>query len=295
MNAHSDGPTRALVLGGGGPVGIGWQTGLLTGLREAGLDLADAEVIVGTSAGSVVGALAAARIDFTTALTGLTGLAEAVDSTALVAGMQALVTALFQVAPGADPRQVVAEIAKAAEQADTMDEQSYLDLYAVVADTPWPKGFHCTVNDARTGESLVWGPDSGVPLRHAVAASCAVPFIYPPVSVNGSRYVDGGIVSPLNATAAPSTDRMVVISCSPLAATVPGMPAWLTQTSADELAAVGDARWLATVEPGGELADDLANMMNPRLTPQAFGIGLRQAGQELDRLAAVWTGERSSV
>jgi predicted acylesterase/phospholipase RssA len=54
-------PTRALVLGGGGAVGVGWQTGLLTGLREAGVDLAGAESIVGTSAGALVGALLAVR------------------------------------------------------------------------------------------------------------------------------------------------------------------------------------------------------------------------------------------
>src|SRR5277367_4517725 len=47
---------RALVLGSGGPIGIAWQAGLLAGLAEAGVDLADADFIVGTSAGSFVGA-----------------------------------------------------------------------------------------------------------------------------------------------------------------------------------------------------------------------------------------------
>jgi NTE family protein len=42
---------RALVLGGGGVAGIAWTTGLLFGLSERGVDLRDAELIVGTSAG----------------------------------------------------------------------------------------------------------------------------------------------------------------------------------------------------------------------------------------------------
>lgn len=46
----------ALVLGGGGLTGIGWEIGVLAGLAEAGLDLADADVVIGTSAGSIVGA-----------------------------------------------------------------------------------------------------------------------------------------------------------------------------------------------------------------------------------------------
>lgn len=48
--------TYALALGGGGVTGIAWETGLLKGLRDAGLDLTGADLIVGTSAGSVVGA-----------------------------------------------------------------------------------------------------------------------------------------------------------------------------------------------------------------------------------------------
>src|SRR5688572_11394097 len=48
--------TRAVVLGGGGPVGIAWESGLAAGLAETGVDLAAADFIMGTSAGSVVGA-----------------------------------------------------------------------------------------------------------------------------------------------------------------------------------------------------------------------------------------------
>src|SRR5437879_2861420 len=48
--------TRALVLGGGGPVGVGWESGLAAGLAEAGVVLGAADLVVGTSAGSIVGA-----------------------------------------------------------------------------------------------------------------------------------------------------------------------------------------------------------------------------------------------
>ena len=47
---------RALVLGGGGVTGIAWEIGLIAGLADLGIDLAAADVIIGTSAGSVVGA-----------------------------------------------------------------------------------------------------------------------------------------------------------------------------------------------------------------------------------------------
>jgi len=49
-------PTRALVLGGGGSAGNAWLIGIVAGLAEAGLDVTDAELIVGTSAGSTAAA-----------------------------------------------------------------------------------------------------------------------------------------------------------------------------------------------------------------------------------------------
>ncbi|MEO5876319.1 MAG: patatin-like phospholipase family protein, partial [Streptosporangiaceae bacterium] len=55
--------SRALVLGGGGVAGIGWEAGLVTGLRKAGVDLGEADVIIGTSAGSVVGTMIAQGAD----------------------------------------------------------------------------------------------------------------------------------------------------------------------------------------------------------------------------------------
>ena len=51
---------RALVLGGGGITGIAWELGLLAGLRRNGVDVTGADLVVGTSAGAVVGALVVA-------------------------------------------------------------------------------------------------------------------------------------------------------------------------------------------------------------------------------------------
>ena len=55
--------TRALILGGGGPVGVGWESGLAVGLAREGVILSDSDLIVGTSAGSIVGARLALRMD----------------------------------------------------------------------------------------------------------------------------------------------------------------------------------------------------------------------------------------
>ena len=55
LRPDQSGSRRAIVLGGGGVAGIAWETGLLTGLKQLGIDFGQADVVVGTSAGSVVG------------------------------------------------------------------------------------------------------------------------------------------------------------------------------------------------------------------------------------------------
>jgi len=66
--------------------------------------------------------------------------------------------------------------------------------------------------DAETGETRVFDREAGVNLIDAVAASCAVPGIWPPVSIGGRRYVDGGIRSSDNADLAAGYARIVVLS-----------------------------------------------------------------------------------
>src|SRR5258706_11290324 len=53
----------ALVLGAGGITGVAWQLGILIGLHDQGLDLTGADLIVGTSAGAMTGALIGAFKD----------------------------------------------------------------------------------------------------------------------------------------------------------------------------------------------------------------------------------------
>lgn len=50
---------RALVLGGSGNVGVAWEIAVLAGLFEGGVDVRSADLVIGTSAGSVVGAIMA--------------------------------------------------------------------------------------------------------------------------------------------------------------------------------------------------------------------------------------------
>jgi NTE family protein len=283
-------PARALVLGGGGAVGVGWQAGLLTGLREAGADLAGANATVGTSAGALVGALLSSGRDVTDALTSLAALGQSIDPGSLAAGDEAFLSAICQAGLDTDPRQALQAIGRAAREASTPAEDAYLGLFGTLDGTAWPAGFRCTATDTDTGDLVVWDQGSGVPLLHAVAASCSVPVLFPAVTIKGRRYMDGGILSHLNAAAAPPADVLVVLSCHPLGSRGTGGGGSLAAsvTPDAELAPLRQTSRLAAVEPDFSDIAAPANMMDPNLAIQAFQIGKRQAEREAAAIQAAW-------
>ena len=63
---------------------------------------------------------------------------------------------------------------------------------AAIARGDWPaRAYACTAVDAETGEFVTWSKDSGVPIERAIASSCCVPGIFPPITINGRHW--GGI------------------------------------------------------------------------------------------------------
>lgn len=283
-------PTRALVLGGGGAVGVGWQIGLLTGLREAGVDLAGTKAIVGTSAGALVGALLSSDREVTDALASLAALGQSVDPDSLAEGEETFLSAMRQASLDTDPRQALRAIGRAAKEASTPAEDVYLGLFGTLDGTAWPAGFRCSAIDTDTGDLVMWDQGSGVPLLHAVASSCAVPVLFPTVTIKGRRYMDGGILSHLNATAAPPTDVLVVLSCHPLGSKRARVDSALAAsvTPDAELAPLRETRLVVAVEPDFSDIEAPVNLMDLNLAIQALQIGRRQAAGEAAAIQAAW-------
>ena len=189
-----------------------------------------------------------------------------------------------------DPRQALRAIGRAAQEASTPAEDVYLGLFGTLDGTAWPAGFRCTATDTDTGDLVVWDQGSGVPLLHAVAASCAVPVLFPAVTIKGRRYMDGGILSHLNAAAAPPADVLVVLSCHPLGSQGAGGGGSLAAsvTPDAELAPLRETRRLVAAVPDFSDIEAPANMMDPNLAIQAFQIGKRQAEREATAIQAAW-------
>jgi NTE family protein len=207
---------RALVLAGGGVAGIAWELGVLRGLQDADPGLVarviGADMVIGTSAGSAV----AAQVTSGVALDDLYA-AQLSDETAEIEvelDMATLFARFAEAVAGAatppDVRRAVGALAL-----DTPTVPEAIRHAAVAARLPvpgWPdRELLLPAVDAETGDYVVFTKDSGVALVDAVAASCAVPGVWPPVTINGRRYMDGGTRSGTNADLAAGCDRVLVI------------------------------------------------------------------------------------
>ncbi|MEU6553491.1 patatin-like phospholipase family protein [Streptomyces sp. NPDC046915] len=206
--------TEALVLGGGGVGGIAWITGLLTGLADSGQDVTGADVIVGTSAGSAV----AAQLGSGLALAEL--YARQVDPASQAAEIMAemdlegfaadIAAAMGDAATVADMRRAVGRVALGATTVPEPERRAVIESRLPVH--LWPaRALRIVAVDAETGEPRVFDSASGVNLVDAVAASCAVPGVWPPVTIDGRRYVDGGVRSIANADYASGASRVLVV------------------------------------------------------------------------------------
>ena len=282
MAASNPAGGRALVLGGGGVTGVAWETGLLFGLAEAGIDLTTADLLVGTSAGSVV----AAQVAGGCALDELFAVQTAppTGETAARLGGGNLVRFLVALAWRGDAQRARARLGRAALRARTVSEAERRAVIERRLPRPdWPeRRLLITAVNATTGAFVVFDRDSGVSLVDAVGASCAVPLVWPPVTIQGQRYMDGGVRSVTNADLATGCGCVVVIA-----------PTTAALRRADRVQAQ-----LASLAPGARAVvvspDALArqaigrNVLDPSRRQGSAAAGRRQAAPVADRVRAVW-------
>ncbi|HUR03291.1 MAG TPA: patatin-like phospholipase family protein [Nonomuraea sp.] len=269
---------RALVMGGGGVTGIAWTTGVLAALAAGGLDVAgSADKIIGTSAGSAVAAQITSGLSLPELLERQTN--PALQAPELQSGvpMDQLWATLQKIYEStgdpAEQRRKVGAMALATDTVSEAERRKVIEARLPVHN--WPdRDLVIVAVEAATGEAALFGPGSGVALVDAVAASCAVPGVWPPVTIDGVRYVDGGVRSTTNADLASGYDRILILA--PMPELLPGFEA------------VGGT--IEVIEP--DEASVAAAGGDP-LDPAARGVsaeaGYAQGTALVDRVAALWT------
>jgi NTE family protein len=274
--------SRALVLGGGGVTGVAWEIGVLAGLAEAGVDLSGADLVVGTSAGSVVAAQVASGLP----IEEMYGRQLAAPGAEVAARMStgALLRWLATLLTTRDPRRARARIGRMALAARTMPEaerRAVLEARLPVRDWP-PRRLLITAVDAATGDFRAFDRDSGVALVDAVGASCAVPGVWPPVTIDGRRWIDGGARSAANVDLAAGCEHVVVLA--PLTAGFGPLP-----SVASQVRALGGAA-VAVVSPDAAARRAIGrNALDPARPAPAARAGRAQAAAAAAAVGAAWS------
>lgn len=276
-------PTAALVLGGGGVTGAAWELGMLAGLAAEGIDLTSADLVVGTSAGAIVGA----QVTSGASIADLYQEQLAPPDGEPPPRMGPIVQARWALAAlsSRDRAQVRARLGRMALRAKTIPEAERLQMIAArLPAREWPtRRLLITAVDAQTGEFTTFDAASGASLVQAVAASCAAPCVWPPIGIGGRHWIDGGVRSPANADLAAGHHRVAVIA---------PITRGFTASLASQVAALTrDGTMVTVVEPDGRAGKFIGrNGLDPALRAPAARAGYAQAAAAAPQVAAVWPG-----
>jgi NTE family protein len=274
---------RALVLGGGGVTGVAWELGILAGLAEAGFDPTAADLYVGTSAGSVVAAQVTSGIPIEELYERQLAPPDGEISARIGAARFAKAGwAMLRARQGEAFRKRIGAVAL---KARTLTEAERREVIAGrLGGLAWPdQRLLITACDAYTGAFKVFDADSGVSLVDAVGASCAVPGVWPPVTIGDTRYIDGGMRSSTNADLAEGSERVIVIA----PVTFGGGP---VGRLADEVRLLGRTAKVVTVTPDKPARAAIGrNVLDPAFRAASARAGREQAARVVDEVMRTWS------
>ncbi len=290
---YGAGCQRTLVLGGGGVYFVAWQVAYLNGLAKRGLALDQAEIIVGTSAGSLIASILAngslkrfnKQVDWISRVPALVGLLAPANN---FHPSQLRALDMFRDADNAR-NETIRDIGFAALAAHTPTaaEMRRSTGFAIAA-RGWPsKALNISTVDCYTGERLVITSTAGISAIRASAASSAVPGIFSPQPIHDRFCMDGGVSGTgTHSDLVAGAKRALIISLganqSAPAPTMTIQPDRL-RTELAELQKAG-----TTAYARGPHKVDLAQLMDPTAVPEALALGDEQAGQDVVELAAFW-------
>lgn len=290
-------PRRALVLGGGGATGNAWEIGVLAGLCEAGLDVTDAEVIIGTSAGATVAAQVSSRVPLTTLYNQVLTLGGGLRSAPVSphggpdptrAARNVMQRTAEIIANAADPadmrRRIGAAFLEGALESD-FTSQWRASVATRLPNHDWPtRRVLIVAVDAHTGEPIVFDSNSGVELVDSVAASTSNGRTY---GIAGRRYIDGGYRRNENADLAAGYERVLVLS--PFGGRSRHPLHWRMQLAAQLEELRDNGSTVETVFPAGDSERMFGpNAMDLSLRPAAARAGKQQGQTLAEHLDHFW-------
>lgn len=281
----------ALVLAGGGLAGIAWEIGVLRGLADSAPDamrllLDPSTTFIGTSAGSAVAAQLGNGVDLDEAYEAQLR-EESAELGADIDGKQLEALFASAVESSTSPEDARRRLGVLALNTQTLPEQTRRAVIAARSrDIDWTqRNLMITAVDTATGALRIFDRASGVDLIDAVCASCAVPGVWAPVTIQGARYMDGGVRSGSNADLAAGADWVMIITPRP-GVGVPGVGTIPTA----ELDALASSRVEVIYADEASIAAFGPNSLDPTVRAASAQAGRAQGVRLGTRITALVGG-----
>lgn len=271
---------RVLVLGGGGLAGLGWFAGLLHGLHRHGVDLRNADRMIGTSAGSATAAQLRSGTPPEQLYANQTDPALIADESppdfSALAKLMAAYSEFGEIADHGERMRAIGQVAKDAISVQPAVRRAMIERRLSTHD--WPAAaLTITAVDVDTGNLEAFDAASGVSLVDAVSASCAVPGVWPVVEIADKRFMDGGVFTVDNAALAAGAARVVI--ASPFGTVSPAPAGYGLQDAVAALEASGTE--VLVIEPDAAARSAMGtNPLDPAVRRPSAEAGLAQ-GQRL--------------
>lgn len=291
--AYGAGADRTIVLGGGGLFFVAWQIAYLDHVAQQGVDLGRAEIVVGTSAGSIVASILTAgrlhrfgvKVEL---LAKVPSLVSAMAPTASPGPSQMRALELFRDADDAQPDTIrsigYAALAARANPAEQLQRSTAL----VMGVRKWrSSALQISTVDTYTGERLILRREHGLTLPHAAAASASVPGLFQPQTIGERRCMDGGVSgSGTHCDRVAGSTRALVLSLVGGDASTPG---GMTMSENGQLTEIEQLRSTGTaVHLVGPAGVDVTELMDPQSVGRALELGAQQAAQDAPTLRSFW-------
>jgi NTE family protein len=278
---------RALVLGAGGHAAIAWETGLIAGLADVGVDVRIADRFIGTSAGAIVSAQITTQVPLDELFDQQADPRRQLRESAPAADFSQWRGDLLRArSAAADPTVFLRYVGSLTAQVPAPQRRASIE--ARLPCHGWPaRDVRIVAVDADSGQRHMFERAGGAPLVDAVLASSAAAGIWPAVEIGNRRYIDGGFFSLENADLASGAERVLIVALPARA------PALCVQSLEEALLAL--QRTGARVEVAhpdeatiAAFASVGGNLLDPAVREPAALAGRSQGRLLADRIATFW-------
>ena len=286
MNNNNEILNGAVVLGGGGSLAIGWELGYLYALENEGIDIRNADLVIGTSGG----AQAATGITSTKSWEEIFNeqIEPKSNEEPPQQNMEAVVAKYSEIAQKShSPEEWIENYSEFALQKNKFDESEHINrLKHRIKVTSWPQNLMITAIDAQASKRAVFTKDSNVDIYRPMASSGSLPGVWPATTIDGKKYYDGGCHSMENADLAKGAHKVLI-----LATNLPIVTPYKINDAIAELQNSGANVKLIT--PSEDVLQKLnelgGNTVDTAIRPEMARLGQQQGERDAQMIKEFWS------